>query len=277
MKQIVMCPPENFDVIYEINPWMKGNIETVNHTRAAAQWCEVRNALIAAGADVIVSPTPPEDCPDAVFMANAGLVFKDMFIPSRFKHPERQVEEPYFENWFDSKDFIVATFLQPESGRLSFEGAGDALFSHDRKHLWMGYGFRTSGDFKFTLDILTEDTGAIVRPLQLVDPRWYHLDTCFCPLDTGDVLWYPKAFSPHAQHVVRTWYDSGKLIEVSEQDALGFACNAVSVGANIVTPIISDGLSSLLADRGYTVRQVDMSQFLRSGGACKCLTLELVE
>lgn len=270
-KQIIMCPPDKFAVEYEINPWMKGNVETVNSFKAHQQWNECRNALVTSGADVIVMPSPPVGCPDAVFAANAGLIFKNKFILSRFKHPERQAEEPYFSNYFMSKFDLWIPEAEPSN-----EGAGDALFSSDRQRLFMGFGFRTHGDFKFKLDVLLEDDGVYVIPLRLVDPRWYHLDTAFCPLDTGEVLWYPGAFDAYSQSIVEAWYKD-KMIAVSEEDALRFACNAVSIGNTIVMPHQSDELYFKLTDRGYRVVSVDMSQFLRSGGACKCLTLEVVE
>lgn len=275
MKKILMVPPDKFAVEYQINPWMNGNIDTVDKVKAAQQWLATRDALIQAGADVIVLPSPPVGCPDAVFAANAGLIFKDMYINSKFKHEERQGEEDYFEEYFDAHDYDMLEFPDPNR-TLSFEGAGDALFSADRKHLWFGYGWRSSGDYKFKLDEMFENTDVIVRPLKLVDPRWYHLDTAFCPLDTGELLWYPPAFDAHSQMVIESWYE-GKDIKVSEEDALRFACNAVSVGKNIVIPHCSDDLFFNLMDRGYGVLTVDMSQFLRSGGACKCLTLEVVE
>lgn len=277
-----MCPPDKFAVEYEINPWMKGNVETVNSFKAHQQWNECRNALVTSGADVIVMPSPPVGCPDAVFAANAGLIYKDMFIPSQFKHVERQDEEPFFIKYFEDKGFGVAPFSNYEMHpieplpRISFEGAGDALFSSDRKRLFMGYGFRTHGDAKFGLDWFFEDEDVYVIPLRLVDPRWYHLDTAFCPLDTGEVLWYPGAFDDYSQSIVEAWYKD-KMIAVSEEDALRFACNAVSIGNTIVMPHQSDELYFKLTDRGYRVVSVDMSQFLRSGGACKCLTLEVVE
>lgn len=281
MKQIIMVPPDQFDVRYNINPWMTNQSGTVNKPLAAQQWLNVRAALVQAGADVIVMPSPPSNGPDAVFAANAGLAINGTFIPSKFKHAERQVEEPYFYEYFKNHGFDMRG-IDPENppnelmkGPLSFEGAGDALYSSDRKILWMGYGHRTSGNFKFALDYLLEDENAIVRPLKLIDSRWYHLDTCFCPLDTGELLWYPEAFDDQSRSVIELWYDK-RNIKVSESDALRFACNSVSVGRNIVMPLQSDELFFELGDRGYNVISVDMSQYLKSGGACKCLTLELV-
>jgi ornithine--oxo-acid transaminase len=113
-------------------------------------------------------------------------------------------------------------------------------------------------------------------PLHLLDPRWYHLDTCFCPLDTGEAIWYPGAFDCKSQMLISSFYKH-RLITVSEKDALKFACNSISVGNRIIMPEISDDLKLELAAKGYIVTNVDMSQFLRSGGACKCLTLELIK
>jgi N-dimethylarginine dimethylaminohydrolase len=282
MKQILMCPPTKFQVSYEINVHMEGQIGTTDKFQVVKQWSDLRNALVSAGADVVVCPEPPDYCPDAVFMANAGLIFKDTFIPSQFKHEERRVEEPFFRNWFNEKGFEESSFsnyeMSPEEHRprITFEGAGDALFSADRKTLWMGYGFRTHSDAKHALDWIFEwDEDVIVRPLKLVDPRWYHLDTCFCPLDNGDVLWYPNAFDEYSRDYIETWYPGSRNIKVSEEDALAFACNSISVGRHIVMPQISDDLLFELVKRGFQVSICDMSQFLRSGGACKCLTLEV--
>jgi N-dimethylarginine dimethylaminohydrolase len=277
MKQIVMAPPDKFGVQYEINAWMKGNVDTVDVHKAAQQWSNLRNMLVQVGVDVIVMPSPPLECPDAVFTANAGLIYKDIFIPSQFEHPERQAEEPYFIEYFERKFHLNPINEESDGRRLSFEGAGDALFSKDRKRLFMGFGFRTHGDAKFALDYLLEQHETLVVPLRLVDPRWYHLDTAFCPLDTGEVLWYPDAFDKYSQSIIEAWYPGDMNIKVSEEDALQFACNAVSVGESIVMPKQTDDLFFNLMDRGYKVHTVDMSQFLRSGGACKCLTLEVIE
>jgi N-dimethylarginine dimethylaminohydrolase len=256
---------------------MEGNIGSTSIGTVAQQWSELRNVLVYLGADVVVLPKTPDYCPDAVFTANAGLVYGDSFIPSKFKHEERAVEEPFFDSWYRERGYKVdetASRLQRE--RYSFEGAGDALFNVDRSTLWYGFGFRSTFSYKAILDEFFDKTNAIVRPLELVDERFYHLDTCFCPLDTGELLWYPPAFSEHSQMVISSWYE-GKSIEVSVNDARRFACNAVSIGDSVVVPQITPWLKQKLSSRGYSVYEVDMSQFLMGGGACKCLTLEAVE
>lgn len=278
MKTIVMCPPDWFDVSYVINPWMEGNTHQVDHDKASIQWYALHSALQVAGAKVKLTEAPPMDCPDAVFTANAGLAFKGTFVPSYFHFLERAGEEPFFIDEAVSRWCLHLRGMDVPGTRQqqSFEGAGDALYDRRKDILWMGFGFRTQLGFKPVLEAALEQYSCTVRPLQLVDPRWYHLDTCFCPLDNGQLLWYPDAFAPHSQYTIRTWYPDA--IAVTEEDALKFACNAVSVGDNLILPRCSDELKRRVEiEAGVTVTQVDMSQYLRSGGAAKCLTLELIE
>lgn len=271
MKQIIMTSPLQFDVQYQINPWMNGNIGQVRRLRAIQQWTEVHET-ISRYADVMVTSAVPDDCVDAVFTANAGLIYDGQFIPSQFRNPERMCEEPYWTKVFQDK-YALSPISQ---SRYTFEGAGDALFSSDRKHLWVGCGPRTSmtvvRDLFIKFDAYEE---VMVRPLELVNPLFYHLDTCFCPLDNGYLLWYPPAFSEHSQMVIRSWY-SGKSIEVSDDDAILFACNSVSIGDNLFTSFMSGELAGLLNSIGIYVHYCDVSEFLKSGGGVKCLTLEVI-
>lgn len=274
MKQILMCRPTKFNVDYVINPWMTGNIDKVDQSIALQQWESLYQVLKDCGANVILTDEQPDDCPDAVFTANAGLAYKDLFITSKFMHKERQNEEPFFYAQAAKIGFKeVPINKEWPNTELKFEGAGDALFSHDHVILWMGYGFRSHYGFH---SILHDAFHIHTIALHLKDPRWYHLDTCFCPLDTGEVLWYPEAFDGKSQKLISSIYQ-GKLIAVSEEDAVRFACNSISIENQIIMPHISDELREYLNNRGYSVMTVDMSQFLRSGGACKCLTLELVK
>ena len=277
MKQILMGSPVNFNVHYEINPWMTGNTGSVDVVAASQQWSELRNRLISLGVDVVVLPKSPDYCPDSVFTANAGLTYKGKFLPSRFKHDERAVEEPFFMDWFMNHNFTVHSNTKNKNRKkAAFEGAGDALFNQNKTILWYGIGHRSSFAYKSFLDACFEDTPVIVRPLELVNPNFYHLDTCFCPLDTGELLWYPPAFSEYSRTVIESWYD-GKNIKVTEEDANNFVCNAVSIGNSIVTSKMSPFLLAKLLSGCYTVFEHDMSEFMKSGGACKCLTLELIK
>ena len=116
--RILMCAPHHYDVDYVINPWMEGNIHRSSREIAQAEWNELYQVLKTYAHIDLVEPQP--GWPDMVFAANAGLVLGDRVVLSRFFHPERQGEEPYFQQWFEDQGFQVLTL--PKS--LPFEGAG---------------------------------------------------------------------------------------------------------------------------------------------------------
>jgi ornithine--oxo-acid transaminase len=263
-----MCAPTFFEVDYVINPWMAGNVHRSSRERAAEQWEQLYGALTQLASVMLVSPQP--GCPDMVFTANAGLVREGVVALSSFLHPERQVEESHFRKWFD--DFGLAVRDLPR--HTSFEGEGDALFEADGSRLWAGHGVRTMAA---SHDLLEEAWGVEVIPLRLVDPCFYHLDTCFCPLMDGHLLFSPEAFDGESLARIEQRYSSDKLIRVNKADALQFACNAVNVGRTIVLNRISDGLAGELQARGFEVVQVSLTEFLKAGGAAKCLVLRLSE
>lgn len=236
--------------------------------KACQQWNLLRNELIAAGADVIVMDESPY--PLSCFVSNGGLQYQDRFILSQMTKP-RDVEMPHFGKWFNKKQFNVRGLQMAGA----FEGAGDAIFSHDRKHLWLGVGLRTHFNAKIELDLEFDDTDFIVRPIIIKDKRFAHLHDIFNPLDDGTLLWYPDAFDDHGKMVIESWYPN--RIEVTEQDALMFAVNAVSIDDTIIVPYVSRSLSTSLKSRGYKIVEVDMSEFIPHEGACKSLTLEVVK
>lgn len=264
----LMCPPELYDVDYVINPWMEGNVHCSCREQAMAQWNELHCAL-AQIADVKLVD-PQSGSPDMVFTANAGLVHEGLVALSSFLHPERQGEEPHFRKWFDDSGFSVCEM--PRS--TPFEGEGDALFEVDGSCLWAGHGIRT---MESSHRRLSETWNVEVIPLRLVDPRFYHLDTCFCPLFGGYAMYFPSAFDAESLARIETRYPEHKRVRVSDADALRFACNAVNVGRTIVLNEISDSLRDRLQTLGFRVVQVRLTEFLKAGGAAKCLALRLSE
>src|SRR5207244_13287534 len=107
----------------------------------------------------------------------------------------------------------------------------------------------------------------------LADARFYHLDTCFCPLPDGGAILFPPAFDEYARKAIRQHL--GTLVEVAPEEAAHFACNAVVIGQDIVLPEGCPKLAGALAERGYRCHELSMSEFIKAGGACKCLTLFL--
>src|SRR5436190_9297572 len=190
-RRYLMCPPEHFGVLYEINPWMHAEV-TVDRDRALQEWDDLVGNLRAAGADVELME-PRDGVPDLVFTANAGVVNGRQFVPSRFRHPERQLETPYDIEWFTSRRWTVDE-LPPG---VAHEGAGDALpFAGV---LVSGYRFRSDAAAHAYLSTMT---GAAVRSVELADERLYHLDLTFCPLDDRRAIVAPLGWDTYGRRVM---------------------------------------------------------------------------
>lgn len=260
--KILMCRPDYYGIEYEINPWMDIT-HKVNHTTAIKQWETLYQTIQHCGAHVeLVAPVT--GWPDMVFTANAGMLYQDNVVLSHFKHKERQGEVPYFKDWFSQAGFKV---INNSTSIPFFEGAGDALAAGET--LFAGYGFRTDKRFYEQASYL--DQTKIVY-CELTDPYFYHLDTCFCPLNENLAIWYPGAFTKESQKRMSAAIE---LIAVKEDEAKRFACNAVVLGKQVVLPTECPHITDELEKRGFTVHACDMNEYLKAGGACKCLTLRL--
>ena len=266
--RFLMCPPDHYDVDYVINPWMEGNIHKSARDRAVEQWHKLYNVLKDKTTVDLVQPQ--SGWPDMVFTANAGLVLGNNVVLSRFLHKERQGEEPHFKKWFEDKSFTV--YELPKD--LPFEGAGDALFDREGRWLWAGYGFRSELD---SHPYIAKWLDMEVLSLRLVDERFYHLDTCFCPLTGGYLLYYPPAFDAYSNRLIEMRIPPEKRIAIEEPDAVNFACNAVNIDRVIVMNKASDSLKKRLADLGFQPIETPLTEFLKAGGAAKCLTLRVTE
>ncbi|WP_035350815.1 dimethylarginine dimethylaminohydrolase family protein [Edaphobacter aggregans] len=262
----LMCPPRLYDVAYVINPWMAGNLHASSRERAAAQWHRLHQALIEVADVEVIDPQPGS--PDMVFTANAGLERNGIVVLSSFFHPERQAEEQHFRRWFHHAGYTVLDVPR----ETPFEGEGDALFSPDGSCLWAGYGPRTTRE---SHHLLARAWNIDVVPLHLIDPRFYHLDTCFAPLADGYVMYYPAAFDAASIARIEAFYPTEKRIIVAEADAVHFACNAINIGHTIILNDISRELTARLEAARFHVVPVTLSEFLKAGGAAKCLVMRL--
>jgi N-dimethylarginine dimethylaminohydrolase len=267
-SRFLMCQPQYFDVSYVINPWMATNVNRVARSQAHAQWATLHRLVQDAANVELIDPEP--GLPDMPFTANAGLVVGDTAIVSNFRHAERQTEEGHFERWFGDHGFGVHRL----SRSIPFEGAGDALLDRARGCIWMGYGHRSAPEAGAQIQELL---GLEVILLELTDPRFYHLDTCFCPLARGYIMYYPEAFSQASQTLLRGRIPWEQSILVGEEDAKKFACNAVNIGDQVILNGASESLVAALSRAGFQTEQSPASEFLRAGGASKCLTLRLEE
>ncbi len=259
-----MCRPTYYAIAYEINPWMRLR-RPASPRRALRQWEALYRFLTARLKIQVRLLAPARGLPDLTFTANAGLITDRTLIRSNFRYPQRQREEPTIERAFRRWGFRIAHL--PAAFR--FEGEGDALWLGDT--LVLGFRFRSDAPAHESLARLLKRE---VLPVELKDDRFYHLDTCFCPLPGFAALWYPGAFDRYGRRVIEQV--ATETIPVSRTDALKFCCNAIVAGREIVLHRgISSSLRRRLERRGLAVHELDLSEFLKAGGSAKCLALRL--
>lgn len=265
MTRLLVCPPDFFGIEYEINPWMRLS-NRVDHEQAIRQWHGLMHVFENDVGVALERMTPVEGLPDLVFTANAGIVVGRTAVVSRFRYPERQREEAHFEDWFREHGYEVMTLEQG----LFFEGAGDLLGFPE---CWFG-GYRQRSEIR-AFPLLSERFHREIIPLELVDSRFYHLDTCFCPLSGGELLYFPPAFDRYGQTAIAERIPPEHRLSVPEDEGLKFACNAVCVERHVVLPSGCPTTERLLHAKGYRTHAVPLDEFMKSGGSAKCLTLAL--
>jgi arginine dihydrolase len=273
---VLMTDPAYFEVAYVINPWMRPaawSLDPERNRRAArAAWESLAGALREAGAAVEVVPGAP-GLPDMVFPANAAVVLDRRALLSRFRCPERRPEEARFAEAFralQARGLLDEVAPLPEG--IFQEGAGDCVWDAARGHFWAGHGQRS---LREAIPLVEDFFGREAVALELVSPRFYHLDVCFCPLPGGEVLFHPGAIAPSSLGAIRDRVPADLRIEATAEEAGLLCLNAVAVGRTVVMARASARLRAVLAERGYRPVELDLSPFILSGGAAFCMTLRL--
>jgi N-dimethylarginine dimethylaminohydrolase len=272
----LMCPPEWYGADYVINPWMSsgraGKGHTFNRDLAFAQWKGLHNVLRSVADVRLLHPEP--GCPDMAFVGHAGLVHHGVAAISSFAPNERRAETTYLRRWLASHGFL----LWETPRETSFEGEGDVAFDEKGQRLWAAHGSRTC---KAAHRHIADAWHVPVHSLHLVDPRFYHLDTCFTPLSNprnepgGYLLYYPGAFDGASLAQIEAAYPANRRIAVSETDATRMACCALNLGHMVFTGEISKELAGKLFDAGFDVVQLELSEFIKGGGGARSLALRL--
>jgi N-dimethylarginine dimethylaminohydrolase len=261
-RTYLMCPPEYFTVEYVINPWMNPD-EPPDTGLAMRQWQGLRETFIRLGHTVrTIDPRP--GLPDMVFAANGATVVDGKVLGARFRYPQRDPESAAYLAWFARSGYRTAAPLSVN------EGEGDIVFAG--RAILAGYGYRSDATVARELEALF---GLPVISLRLVDPRFYHLDTALCVLDSGTAAYYPAAFDDASRAALTSHFAT--LIEAKDEDAEVLGLNAISDGRHVVLPVQATGLAAQVADKGFEPVGVDMSEFRKAGGGPKCCTLEIRE
>ncbi|CAM4299410.1 Amidinotransferase [Mycobacterium basiliense] len=259
-RRYAMTRPAFFAVEYAINPWMD-TATPVDLGLAQAQWENLRQTYLRLGHRVdLVEPAP--GLPDMVYAANGGFIADDVAIVARFRYAERAGESKSYARWMSDQGY------RPLSTRHVNEGQGDLLKVGEM--VLAGYGFRT--DQRAHAEIAAALRMPVVS-LELIDPRFYHLDTVLAVLDDRTIAYYPPAFSAAAQEQLHALFPDAIL--VSSADAYVFGLNAVSDGRNVVLPAAATGFALQLRKAGFEPISVDLSELLKGGGSVKCCTLEV--
>ena len=261
MKQVLMSPPDYFKVEYAINPWMKAGT-SVDLDLAKSQWNNLKRSIELAGAEV-KTVNPNENHPDLVFTANSAIINNKQVLIANFKFEERSGEEALYKHWFEENNYEVERIPSD----FKFEGRGDAFVYGD--YLIGSYGIRSDKEAllyiaeKFKLEPVIEE---------LATDKFYHLDTCFQFFPSGDAIFYPGAFK---DPTLKSFSKFFNLIPVSENDANQLACNAVVVNETVIFPSEKIDAIQTVESLGLNAVVADVSEFLKSGGACQCLVIAL--
>ncbi|MEI5527758.1 dimethylargininase [Streptomyces brasiliscabiei] len=266
LRRFLVCEPRHFAVQYSINPWMHPDTP-VDVDLAQDQWQELIRAYRTHG-HTVDSVEPVAALPDMVFAANCALVLGGRVLGSLFHAPERRPESTAYDAWFRTAGYEV---LRSES---VCEGEGDLVPTG--RYLLAGTGFRTTREAHRQAQ---EFFGVPVISLQLVDPRFYHLDTALFVLDDGgdgspgNIAYYPEAFSPGSRAVLARLYPDAVI--ATREDAMAFGLNSVSDGRQVFISPRAKELADQLDRQGYVPVPVDLSEFQKAGGGIKCVTQEI--
>ncbi|CAL9358427.1 N(G),N(G)-dimethylarginine dimethylaminohydrolase [Nocardiopsis dassonvillei] len=260
-RHYLMCRPTYFAVEYAINPWMDPAVR-VDRDRAIRQWEALRDLYLDLGHEVH-EITPIDGLPDMVFAANGALVVDGMVYGARFASAERTPEGPAYLEWFRA-----AGYSETREPKHVNEGEGDFITLDDV--ILAGTGFRTEAAAHQEAERFL---GRPVVTLQLVDPRFYHLDTALFALSGDRVAYYPGAFSAGSRKVLEALFPDA--VTATEDDARVLGLNAVCDGRNVVVAAEATALADRLRALGLTVHPVEMDELRKAGGGAKCCTLEL--
>jgi len=253
LRHYAMTAPAFFTVEYSINPWMDTSTP-VDADLAARQWEVLRRTY------ELVEPVA--GLPDMVYAANGGLIVDGKAVVARFAYPQRAGEAVAYAEW------MAAQGYRPIHTRHTNEGQGDLLVVGPM--VLAGYGFRTD---RRAHDEIAKMIGMPLVSLELVDPRFYHLDTALAVLDDDTIAYYPPAFSEASRARLQDLFPDA--IEVASADAYVLGLNVVSDGLHVIHPAAATSFAKQLADAGFKPVGVDLSELLKGGGSVKCCTLEV--
>lgn len=277
-SKVLLSTPEYFEVIDVKNPHMAGFEGKTNKTESFSQWEELekiylqlkdRNVLTAVS---YVQGVP--GCEDMVFAANQSFPWisekgERLVIVSKMRHPSRQREVPFFEDFYQKNNYKL---IHLQNTKM-FEGMGDTIPHPGRNLLYGGYGFRSE---KSAFEEISSKIEVPVVLLELVNENFYHLDTCFLPLDDNTVLICREAFSEESVKGLKKIFKDVIAVPFDEASK-NFALNAhIVTNNNHKIAILHPGSNEtvrVLHQAGFEVIETDTSEYIKSGGSVFCMKM----
>jgi N-dimethylarginine dimethylaminohydrolase len=179
------------------------------------------------------------------------------------RYPERRMETAAAATWFGDRQLAVSAIGSAGVGP-HFE-AGDAF--PWRGDLVVGYGPRTE---ELALKHLATELGVTVRGFRITHPGMYHMDLSFCPLDDRRAMVCPAAYDDASAAALLELVPEPLVL--TEEEALTFCANSVVIGRTVLMPACPERVRGQLEAWGFEVVLVEVGEFLKGGGAIRCLT-----
>lgn len=265
VKEVLMCKPDHFSVEYQINPWMK--IGSVDQLKAKSQWNKLVQSLKKQDIKINVI-NQKKGLPDMVFAADQAVIKDKNLVVSNFHYKERQNEVSEYLPWFEKQNHSFNIHHMPKN--YFFEGSGECIWQGDR--LFIGTGFRNSPD---VCKFLSRFLGVETVCLELIDPKYYHLDTCFFVLNPETAFYYPPALSKKSIKLIKKLIPN--LIPIEIKEAENFAANSLVTDHHVIMQKGNTKFSQAITKLGYKTVELNVSEFMKSGGGIHCLVQTLKE
>lgn len=277
-QKILMVRPTFFHVDNPINPHMRkadGSLHSLDKVKAMSEWETLRETYRKLGFSVFEAEAQ-QGLPDMVFCANQSLPFvsrlgERMAIMSNMANDVRNREVPTIQATLERLGY--KTLSLPARGPATLlEGMGDALWLPGYRVLLGGYGHRTTKEIYAEV---ARHVDATVITFELVNPRFYHLDTCLSILNSEAALACRDAFTADGWQLINRVFP--KIIEVplAEADSPVFACNAhCPDGKHVILQSGAKATVAALRKHGFEPVELSTEEFIKSGGSVFCMKLQ---
>lgn len=275
---VLLCTPDYFEIIDIKNAYMTGNEGSTDRSQAIKQWNDLKDIYTHLAFKNVINEvlTIPgvSGLEDMVFCANQTFPWissngKKQVVLSKMKHASRKKEVPYFEIFFKDLGYEILNLSRTDL----FEGMGDTIAHPFKKLLYGGYGHRSKANAHEELSEILE---VPIVLLELLHPKFYHLDTCFLPLNEDHVMLCKEAFTNEGIANISHLFKHLHFISEEEADRT-FCLNAhIPYHKSQHHAIVQKGSAvsiSILKELGFTVHETETSEYMKSGGSVFCMKM----